>query len=184
MRGQRHPPAALYPRERPSTHCTGDWVGPRAGLDRCGKSLPPPGFDLRTVQPVASRYTDWATLLTIVKRDVANYSTLVLLLMNFAINWLYRRISQPLKYWLLQTWTVAWQTSLLGAYCLPQPRKVAWQTSWLRASRSLSTAWFSQPRQFPVTLCIQSSLCIAWILTSLANGITSLHSVIPHRPVM
>ena len=28
---------------------------------RCGKYRPPPGFDLRTVQPVASRYTDWAT---------------------------------------------------------------------------------------------------------------------------
>jgi hypothetical protein len=25
------------PRERPGTHCTGSWVGPRAGLDRCGK---------------------------------------------------------------------------------------------------------------------------------------------------
>ena len=40
MRGQRHAPAALYPRERPGTHCTGGWVDPRAGLDRCGKSLP------------------------------------------------------------------------------------------------------------------------------------------------
>ena len=29
-------------------------MGPRAGLDRCGKSRPPPGFDPRTVQPVAS----------------------------------------------------------------------------------------------------------------------------------
>jgi hypothetical protein len=57
VRGQRHAPAALYPRERPGTHCTGGWVGPRAGLDRCGKS-PPPGFDPRTAQPVASRYTD------------------------------------------------------------------------------------------------------------------------------
>ena len=28
----------FYPRERPGTHCTGGWVGPRAGLDRCGKS--------------------------------------------------------------------------------------------------------------------------------------------------
>jgi len=36
-------------------------VGPRTGLDRCGKSRPPPGFDPRTVQPVASRYTDYAT---------------------------------------------------------------------------------------------------------------------------
>ena len=33
-------------------------MGPRAGVDRCGKSRPPPGFDPRTVQPVASRYTD------------------------------------------------------------------------------------------------------------------------------
>jgi hypothetical protein len=32
-----------------------------AGLDRCGKSRPPPAFDLRTVQPVGSRYTDYAT---------------------------------------------------------------------------------------------------------------------------
>ena len=58
VRGQRHAPAALYPRERPGTHCTGGWVGPRAGLDRCGKSRSPPGFDRRTVQPVASRYID------------------------------------------------------------------------------------------------------------------------------
>jgi len=35
VRGQCHAPAALYPRERPGTHCTGGWVGPRAGLDRC-----------------------------------------------------------------------------------------------------------------------------------------------------
>ena len=31
-------PRPLYPRERPGTHCTGDWMGLRAGLDRCGKS--------------------------------------------------------------------------------------------------------------------------------------------------
>ena len=53
VRGQRHAPAALYPRKRTGTHCTRDWVGHRAGLDRCGKSRPPPGFDPRTVQPVA-----------------------------------------------------------------------------------------------------------------------------------
>ena len=35
-------------------------MGPRAGLDKCGKSRPPPAFDGRTVQPVASRYTDCA----------------------------------------------------------------------------------------------------------------------------
>ena len=33
------------------------WVGPRAGLDGCGKSRPTPGFDPRTVEPVESRYT-------------------------------------------------------------------------------------------------------------------------------
>ena len=58
--GQRRGPAALPSRKRPSTHCTRGWVGPRAGLDGCGKSRPPPGFDPRTVQPVASRYTDCA----------------------------------------------------------------------------------------------------------------------------
>ena len=61
VRGQRHAPAALYLRERPGTPCTGGWVGPRTGLDRCGKSRPPPGFDRRTVEPVVIRYTDWAT---------------------------------------------------------------------------------------------------------------------------
>ena len=54
--GQRHPPAW----ERPGTHCMGGWVGPRAGLDGCGKSRPPLRYDPRTVQPVASRYTDYA----------------------------------------------------------------------------------------------------------------------------
>jgi len=40
VRGQRHAPAAPYPRERPGTHCTGGCVGLRAGLDWCGKSRP------------------------------------------------------------------------------------------------------------------------------------------------
>jgi len=31
-------PQPLYPLERPGTHCIGGWVGPRAGLDGCGKS--------------------------------------------------------------------------------------------------------------------------------------------------
>jgi len=36
-------------------------VGSTAGLDRCGKSRPSPGFDPLSVQPVASRYTDYTT---------------------------------------------------------------------------------------------------------------------------
>jgi hypothetical protein len=47
--GQRHDPGALYPEERaPGTHCTGGWVGPRAGLDAevRGKILSPlPGIE-------------------------------------------------------------------------------------------------------------------------------------------
>jgi hypothetical protein len=33
-------PRPLYPRKRPVTHCIGGWVGPRAGMDGCGKSYP------------------------------------------------------------------------------------------------------------------------------------------------
>jgi len=47
-------PRPHYPRERPGTHCIGGW----AGLEGCGKSRHQPGLDPRTVQPVASRYTD------------------------------------------------------------------------------------------------------------------------------
>ena len=43
------------------THCSGGWVGPRAGLGGCGKSHRQRGFNPRAVQPVASRYTDWVT---------------------------------------------------------------------------------------------------------------------------
>ena len=35
-------------------------MGPRAGLDRCRKFRPPPGFALRIVQPVTSHYSHYA----------------------------------------------------------------------------------------------------------------------------
>ena len=35
--------------------------GPQGRSGQARKIWPPPGFDLRTVQPVASRYTDYAT---------------------------------------------------------------------------------------------------------------------------
>jgi hypothetical protein len=38
----RTTPRLLYPRERPGTHCAEGWMGPRAGLDVCEKSRPPP----------------------------------------------------------------------------------------------------------------------------------------------
>jgi hypothetical protein len=42
--GQQHAPAALYPRERPGTHFTGGWVGPKTGLNG-PKISSPPEFD-------------------------------------------------------------------------------------------------------------------------------------------
>jgi hypothetical protein len=47
-------PRPLYPRERPGTH-TGGWVGPRAGLDGCGKPRP---HSILGPEPVTIRYTD------------------------------------------------------------------------------------------------------------------------------
>jgi hypothetical protein len=63
--GQLHAPAALPPGKRPGTHFIGGWVDPRAGLDDMEKwkFFNLPGLDLPpllVVQPVASRYTDWA----------------------------------------------------------------------------------------------------------------------------
>jgi len=48
-------PLPLYPRKRPGTHCTGGWVGSRLGMAGYGKSYPLPGFDPRTVQPIARK---------------------------------------------------------------------------------------------------------------------------------
>jgi len=53
-------PQPLHPWERHSTHCIGDLVGLKASLDGCRKSRPPLGFNSQTVQPIASRYTNWA----------------------------------------------------------------------------------------------------------------------------
>jgi hypothetical protein len=60
VRGQRHAPAAPYPRERPGTRFTGGLGGPQGRSRRVQKISPTPGFDPRTVQPVGSRYTDYA----------------------------------------------------------------------------------------------------------------------------
>jgi len=54
----------LYPPGKTRYPLYGRLGGYQAGLDGCGKSRLPPGFDPRTVQPVVSRYTDWATRAT------------------------------------------------------------------------------------------------------------------------
>jgi hypothetical protein len=48
--GQLHALAALPPGKRPGTHCTGGWMGPRAGLDWRGKYRPHRGFFLKPVR--------------------------------------------------------------------------------------------------------------------------------------
>jgi hypothetical protein len=57
--GQRHVPAVLPPRKTryPLYSRRG---GPQGRSGGARKISPLPGFDPRTVQPVASRYTDWA----------------------------------------------------------------------------------------------------------------------------
>ena len=60
-------PGRSLPRERPGTLCTGAGWAP-GPVWTCAENLaPPPGFDPRTVQPVASRYTDYATRPTAIK---------------------------------------------------------------------------------------------------------------------
>jgi hypothetical protein len=56
--GQGHALTALPSRKRFGTHCTGGCVCLRNGVDGCEKPRPP-GFDLQTVQPVTSSYTNY-----------------------------------------------------------------------------------------------------------------------------
>jgi hypothetical protein len=67
--GQRHSPIALYPQENTSdTHCTGSWVGLRAGLDTeaRGKILLP-GIETRSPdRPVRSQTLYWLSYPTLI----------------------------------------------------------------------------------------------------------------------
>ena len=99
-------PRPLFtPGERLGTHCTGDWVGPQGRYgDRCGKkSRPPPGFDPRTVHPVASRYTDWATRPTHLGIILVNkqLDAQFFLNKNCASSWLFTKIVVSLFFFFL-----------------------------------------------------------------------------------
>ena len=59
--GKRHVPADLRP-GKTRYPLYGRLGGPQGRSGRVWKILSVPGFDPRTVQPVASRYTDWAIL--------------------------------------------------------------------------------------------------------------------------
>ena len=58
--GQRHTPAALPP-GKTRYILYRRLGGPQGQSGRMRKVAPPPRFDPRTVKPVASRYTEWAT---------------------------------------------------------------------------------------------------------------------------
>ena len=72
LSGQCHAQAALPPEKRPCTHGTEGWACPRAVWTVRNMS-PPPRFEPRTVQPVASRYTDCA--IPVHKRSVQYCAT-------------------------------------------------------------------------------------------------------------
>jgi hypothetical protein len=59
VRGQRQALAALHPGKTRQPLCR-SLGGPQGRSGRVRKITIPPGFDPRTVQSVASRYTDWA----------------------------------------------------------------------------------------------------------------------------
>jgi hypothetical protein len=58
--GQCHTLVAFPLAKNPSSHFTGVFMGPRVGLDRCRNSCSPLGFNLQTVQSIASWCTDSA----------------------------------------------------------------------------------------------------------------------------
>jgi hypothetical protein len=58
--GQRHAPAALPPGKETRYPLYRRLGGPQGRSGRLRKISPPPGIDPRTVQPVASRYTNCA----------------------------------------------------------------------------------------------------------------------------
>ena len=58
--GQRHAPAALPSGKGPGTHFMRTLDGPQGRSGGMRKISPPPGFDPRNLEPLASRCTDWA----------------------------------------------------------------------------------------------------------------------------
>ena len=63
-------PRPLYPQERPGIYCINGWVGPRAGLDGCGKSclhrdsIPGPSSPYRVAIPTEQQYCSTEILQT------------------------------------------------------------------------------------------------------------------------
>jgi hypothetical protein len=77
--GQRHVPAAFTPGKDPlpivqeAGWAPGSvWAG--------AENLAPPGFDPRTVQPVASRYIDWAIPVPVEPWDSSYFVDIIMLM--------------------------------------------------------------------------------------------------------
>ena len=58
--GERHALAALPLRKKSDTYCSGGGIGAPGSLWTGMEASPPPGFEARTVQPVADRNTEHA----------------------------------------------------------------------------------------------------------------------------
>ena len=83
---QSHATATLLPRKRAGTHYKGGWVGPRASLDGNGKSHPPLGFDLQTIQPIQGTIPTILLWSTVHKGYLA---ISVYVTMLYQLHWLY-----------------------------------------------------------------------------------------------
>lgn len=77
MVGQQHTPATSPLGKKPSTQCTGDWVGQRVSLGRCRKSHPQQGFDPQTYQPVVNCYSHYT--LKLQRLSICNFEYLALI---------------------------------------------------------------------------------------------------------
>ena len=82
--GSESRPGRSLPPGKTRTHCTGGWVAPGPVWTGAENFAPPPGFDPRSFQPVASRYTDYATRPTLYCR-VLYYVILYCTILHYTI---------------------------------------------------------------------------------------------------
>ena len=70
-------PGRFTPGKRPGTHFTVDWVGPRAGMDGCGKSCPQSGhIKIITLKSCDNKSSDVARTLEKKKKKLRGRKTL------------------------------------------------------------------------------------------------------------
>ena len=78
--GQHHVPASLPPGKRSVTYCTGGSLGPRAGMDGCGKSRPHRdsirglSSPQRDTPTTPSKCTEWSLYLQEIKPDITRHT--------------------------------------------------------------------------------------------------------------